>query len=82
MGRSLLKYIEFECKRCGSSVCIIYENGPHLECRCESCNEFIKYIKKKDLHNYKEVDVPEEDVNLQTLNFKLDLILAHLGIEE
>ena len=44
------------------------------------CHKYIKFIGDKELEYCEKVDGLETKTDLQEVNFKLDLILDHLGI--
>lgn len=77
-----VKSVYCECKYCGCPETDIYTNGPHYELICTSCNKHLQFISKGMLDSLPDIGKEKEEVTLETINFKLDLILEHLGITE
>ena len=74
-----------ECQHCGKfEYGVIAASGPHMRLNCNECGKFIKFVKKTEIYEYiDEPKEPEEDPDiLKEINFKLDLILDHLGIRK
>lgn len=70
-----------KCNKCGSTSGRIDQSGPHRKLSCFDCGNYIKMIGKA------EVFIPEhtdEDIKeiVKEINFKLDVIIDHLGIKE
>lgn len=68
------------CSVCGSFYGVVYENNVHKELRCKGCNRHIKMLSKDEAWNIVEVIEIEDKDDLAEINFKLDLIIDHLGI--
>lgn len=74
------------CPNCGvKDTGEIVISGPSFKLSCNTCMKYIKFVGKKDTFQYISVDVEEDDIivnkdMLNEINFKLDLILDHLGI--
>ena len=72
-----------KCKKCNSQNLIVKEeyfkngSGPHRRLICADCLAFQKFMKKTEAKNLEIV----RNITNEELNFKLDLILAHLDIE-
>lgn len=74
-------HLNEECT-CGSTIGYVEQSGPHNKLYCEKCKRYIKFISQKELNKLSPVagGVPEQ-ITLEEINFKLDLILDHLGIK-
>ncbi len=68
------------CGRCGSEFGFIETTELHRKLSCYSCKKYIKFIGKNEKYESAEdiEDIP--GITLEEVNFKLDLILDHLGI--
>jgi DNA transposition AAA+ family ATPase len=74
------------CKKCGHYKGIINKNGPHIKLSCDYCGSYIKFISKNEynaliIDNEEQKNQTDDDI-MNEINFKLDLILDHLGIRE
>ena len=87
--------IDYECYRCNKFVkanlwAAPFKRGTghHYRLDCPECRKFIKFIGKGELQslgiNPRDIGqrkkIVERKVTLEELNFKLDLIISHLGI--
>jgi len=84
-----LVFLPEPCFHCGSGRGVIETTDMHKKLSCNRCDAYIKFVGKKD----NLVDVEEwvdDDVNgnnqldnqLEEINFKLDLLLDHLGVRQ
>jgi len=57
-------------------------SGPHRRLLCGICGKFQKFVGKKEADDYKNINVADgkHEVTNEELNFKLDLIISHLGL--
>ena len=55
-------------------------SGPHRRLSCNDCGRFQKFVGKREAGNYSSTDDSDHKVTNDELNFKLDLIIAYLGI--
>jgi len=81
-----MKYVRLNknCKKCGSNNGILNKNGPHTKLSCNHCGSYIKFVSKNEYNKLIEDNGMEdngmEGNDIDEINFKLDLILDHLGI--
>lgn len=71
------------CGQCGSQdTGEITQQGTQYKLTCCQCFKYIKWVKKTETFQYV---IPLEDeftpANIAYINFKLDLIIDHLGIK-
>ena len=74
------------CKYCKSINGQIEFKEPHNKLSCGECGKYIKFISDSDAAFLEWVDkesAPKQQNNstIQEINFKLDLVLDHLGIK-
>lgn len=75
-----------QCSKCGSQSTTFKEgiskkNGkPWKGYKCDDCGDMVFLNKFKALSNTQTASPIKQDVTLETLNKKIDLILKHLDI--
>jgi len=77
-----IKSIYWDCPHCESFEADVVLSGPHYKLLCAKCRRFLKFISKSTLENCTKVADRTEEITLETINFKLDLIIDHLGINK
>jgi uncharacterized Zn finger protein len=70
------------CKKCGSYKGSLVKISIHNKLSCAECGAFIKFVSAKETIELETVKNASNEVTLEEVNFKLDLILSHLGIVE
>lgn len=78
----------YPCKICTNDVANVNKSGPHNKLICSKCGAYIKFIGQLELDNLDDVseidtsiDINNTNIiNLNEINFKLDLVLNHLKI--
>ena len=85
-----------KCKKCGSKNLVVNQemfkdgSGPHSRCTCKDCGAFYGFLGKDEkkrfageiLDGILEPDIKvKSSIKLKDLDFKLDLILDHLGVK-
>ena len=77
-----------KCRKCKSEklevrIETFKDGSEHNRLMCTDCGVFQKFLNSTDAKNFRMmVGDSVEDVTLAEINFKLDLILDHLGIVE
>ena len=84
--------IRYKCQRCEKEVNAKvtksafksknYKGKQHNRLDCTECGKYIKFIGQNDLDALLKIENTDEPamVTLDEINFKLDLIIDHLGI--
>ena len=69
------------CKTCNDYVSVLAKpSGPHTKLICVHCGKYIKFASSKDLADNPDDALVDDDI-LNRIEFKLDLIIDHLGIK-
>lgn len=82
-GDNMNVHLINECA-CGSKYGNIEQGSTHKKLTCAECLRFIKFVGKHE--HYRQVIEEEKEAEaledtFKEINFKLDLILDHLGIK-
>jgi len=81
MKNKISVFLPEPCVKCGSGKGVVQITDTHKKLSCDRCGSYVKFIGKKDfLIDADNAD--DETIFLDEINFKLDLILDHLGIKQ
>jgi len=58
-----------------------YTGKKHNRVDCLECGKYIKFMGEKELRKIKSESAIDREITNAELNFKLDLILDHLGVK-